>query len=106
MVPFQAGAAPPVLASAPNVTVGVPFEWLVLVGTTWHSVQAMACRVALCVRWLWCAPTARAVVAVSPLVPLGGAAGFVARVPSPWQDVQLRLAWHWTQAVRPPVTDG
>src|ERR1700674_5526547 len=108
----------------------VPVAWVVLVGTAWHSVHAMAARSALPPRCVWWAPTAMVVVAVSPLVPLGGAAGFVARVASPWHEVQERLAmsstpfmclppatstvpsgfmvagWHWAQAVRPPVTDG
>src|SRR6266702_4585677 len=90
----------------------------------------MGPRIVPVLRCVWCAPTARAVVAVSPFVPLGGAAGLVARVASPWQLVQLPpdtstmpltclppatlmlpsafmvAGWHWAQAVSPPVTDG
>ena len=54
----------------------VPVAWACSVGTTWHSVQAMAAeRSRVFTRWAWWAPTARVVVTVSPLVPAGGAAG-------------------------------
>ena len=95
MAPFQAGEVPPVAAMVPNAISAVPFEWLVLVGTTWHSVQA---KEVPSFRWSACAPTAREVVAVSPFEPLGGEAekrGFSvvsARVESPWQEEQVRFA--------------
>ena len=66
-MPFQLGVTPPVVASEPKVTSTVPVEWVWEVGTTWHSVQAMAWR------WSWWVPTARVVVSVSPRLPLGGA---------------------------------
>src|SRR5689334_21506043 len=88
MAPFQVAGAPPVRASAPNVTSTMPFVWLVLVGTTWHSQQAIAARHAESERCCWCAPTARDEVAGSPFVPVGGA-GLAG---DPWQEVQVRFA--------------
>src|SRR5512143_1161268 len=73
-----------------------PVEWLVEVGTVWHSEQAIAAlRSRVFTRWAWWAPTARVVVRVSPLVPTGGAAGscglraVAARDAVPWQVVQV-----------------
>ena len=79
------GTAPPVVASGPKVRSRVPLGCpLVEVGTRWHSVQATAWRMALFVRCCWWAPTARVVVAVSPLVPFGGAS----LVAPPWHELQ------------------
>ena len=95
MEPFQAGLALPVPASVPKAISAVPFAWVVLVGTTWHSVQAKELPA---FRWRAWAPTAREETAVSPFEPLGGAAencGFSvvsARAGSPWQEEQVRLA--------------
>ncbi len=76
-----------------------PVEWLVELGTVWHSEQAMAAeRSRVFTRWAWWAPTARVVVRVSPLVPTGGAAAscglraVAARLAVPWQDVQVMAA--------------
>src|SRR5512136_1229278 len=72
-----------------------PFEWLAEAGTVWHSVQATGVeRHRVPVRWAWWAPTARVVVAVSPLVPAGGAAKSGAACVAvwaafPWQVVQV-----------------
>jgi len=97
-VPFQlAATVPDFVESVPQARSTLPFEWLVLAGTAWHSVQAMAALRSL-VFWRWArwAPTARVVVAVSPFVPTGGAAascGFrvvTARPAVPWQEVQVR----------------
>jgi hypothetical protein len=83
-VPLQAGARPPLVVSAPHAIPTAPFAWLIAVGTVWHSAQATA-RLVPPDRCTWCAPTARVVVAVSPLVPAGGAA-FAAE---PWQVEQV-----------------
>ena len=66
----------------------LPFEWLVLVGTTWHSEHDTPRENSPGVKCDWCAPTAREVVAVSPCVPTGGAG----LVPLPWQLEQERPA--------------
>src|SRR5512139_1227581 len=89
----------------------VPFEWVVAVGTVWHSVQAMAAeRRRVFWRWARWAPTARVVAAVSPFVPTGGAAGscgfsaVAARAESPWQELQERpfastVPFRWRDAL-------
>ncbi len=87
--------APPVPATVPNAISTDPFEWVLLVGTAWHSVQAVALP---SLRWRACAPTARVVVADSPFEPVGGAAELrglsvvSARAGSPWQEVQVMFA--------------
>ena len=53
-------------------------------GVTWHSPHASALRTAPEVTCAWWAPTAIAVVAVSPRVPSGGA-GFASE---PWHELQ------------------
>jgi hypothetical protein len=96
VVPVQVGVKPPVRDSVPHAIPTVPFAWVWAVGTVWHSAQAMAAeRSVVFTRWAWCAPTARVVVAVSPLVPAGGAA-FVAE---PWQVEQV-----WVTTLRTPST--
>jgi len=106
-VPFHEGLVPPVLASLPKVTSAVPFECAAMVGTTWHSAHSMAGRSGPSWRWRRWAPTALVLGLVSPLVPLGGAAGspgFVdvaRRVPSPWQSVQALLP----PVAPPPAAD-
>ncbi len=73
----------------------MPFEWELLVGTAWHSLQATPAVSAPATRWRWWAPTPRTVVAVLPWLSFGGAAGssgfsvVAARVESPWQEVQV-----------------
>ena len=72
----------------------MPLGWVPWPGVAWHSVQAMAPRSGPAARWAWCAPTPREVVAVPPVVSLGGAAArsglrvVATRVESPWQPVQ------------------
>ena len=101
---------PPVFESEPNTTSTAPFEWVVLVGTTWHSPQAVPAESVPATRWRWWAPTPRAVVAVLPLASLGGAAGrsglsvVATRVASPWQEEQVRFAtstfpFTWSEAL-------
>ena len=96
MVPVQVGTTPPVRVSVPQVMSTTELACDVLVGTVWHSLQAMAAlRSRVFTRWAWCAPTARVVVSVSPLVPTGGEAGscglsvVAARAAVPWQEVQV-----------------
>jgi hypothetical protein len=67
----------------------------------WHSVQAIGAPSVAPVRCDWCAPTARALVSLSPCVPTGGAGLFAARCASPWQKVHSvcqpacpLVAWH------------
>ena len=131
---FQAGAAPPEFAREPKITGGgvVAVEWVVSLGTTWHSLQAMAPRSGPALRCDWWAPTPRAVVDVLPCASLGGAGAMtaLARVESPWQDVQAVPltstvplmclppatsivpsantvpGWHPAHAVVPPETVG
>ena len=63
----------------------MPFECVSELGTTWHSVQATAFPTVPPARCAWCAPTASALVDVSPCVPDGGA-GFCAE---PWQELHV-----------------
>ena len=83
MTGSHAGTAPPVVASAPNASCAAPSAWSIEVGGTWHSAQAIGFESAPPGRCCWCAPTASAVVSVSPFVPTGGAA-FCAE---PWHEV-------------------
>ena len=62
----------------------MPFECSAVVGTAWQASQPSAVRIAPVVTCAWCAPTARAVVAVSPFVAMGGAA-FASE---PWHVLQ------------------
>ena len=73
----------------------------------------MADRTAPPARCVWCAPTARALLVVSPCVPRGGAAatGFAPDAPvppesvPPWQLVQERFATSSTPLMcLPPAT--
>ena len=63
----------------------VPFTWVRSDTVAWQPSQASALRIGPSTTCFWCAPTARWVVSVSPLVPRGGA-GFTPSVP--WQAVQ------------------
>jgi hypothetical protein len=69
-------------------------------GTAWHSVQASgADRNVVWLRCAACAPTAFAVVTVSPRVPMGGEAlAFASAVAS---TVLVASPWH---AVQDPAT--
>src|SRR6266545_4500449 len=104
-VVFQAGVTLPVLASAPKVTAAVPLAWVwsPAGGTVWHSVQAMGfARNVFWLRCAWWAPTARAVVAVSPFEPMGGAATVFASAPA--IGVRAPSPWHCVQPVRVETT--
>ena len=73
----EGGVAPPLEASGPQARSRVPLGWVPWPGMAWHSVQAMAPRSEPAFRWAWWAPTPGEVVAVLPVVSLGGAAGEV-----------------------------
>jgi hypothetical protein len=51
--PFHRGTAPPVVARVPKARSTFPLAWAAVVGTTWHSAQAMAERIAPSRRWSW-----------------------------------------------------
>jgi hypothetical protein len=95
------GVAPPVAASVPNTTAAVPVACVLSPagGTAWHSLQAIGfARKVFWLRCAACAPTARAVVAVSPCEPIGGAAGAIASAPA----IATRVASPWHSA-HPPA---
>ena len=103
------GVAPPLEASVPQARSRVPLGWVPCPGEAWHSVQAMALRSEPAFRWAWWAPTPAEVVALLPVVSLGGAAGrsglraVATRVASPWQPVQpvtltSTLPFTWSEA--------
>ena len=57
-VPRRRRRVPDLVARVPQARLTTPFAWDVLVGTTWHSVQAMAAeRSRVFTRWAWWAPT-------------------------------------------------
>src|SRR5512133_2748485 len=98
--PSHVGVAPSNLARSEKTRSTLPLACVCTAGTTWQVSQAIGAESTLPVTaCFWCAPTARAVVAVSPCVPYGGAdptrtgsaPGTAMRVASPWQVVQLRF---------------